>query len=256
MVSAVLVSLCVYTILFAPAWFFFLVAELFVLAGLNEFLMLAEKKGIAVNRVLGLVLGALFPIAYYFPSDSLVFVIACLSLFIFNFSRKRKEQALVNTAVTVFGLVYVAWFLSFLIKMRYLTDGGLWVFYTVLIVKLGDGAAYFWGKSFGRTKLIEHISPNKSVEGAVAGFLTTVVTSVVSTFYLPDAPMGHLLLLGILVAFLAELGDLAESLIKRDVGVKDSGELPGLGGVLDILDSLLLTAPFVYYYITTIIGVY
>lgn len=254
--SAVLVGVAVYTIFFAPPWFFFLVIEGFVLLGLNEFLSLAEKKGIVINRGLGLFFGALLPLSYYFPAESLIFVIGCLALFIFNFHRRLRDQALVSTAVTTFGLVYVAWFFSFLMKIRYLSNGALWVFYTVLIVKLGDAAAYFFGKSFGRMKLVEHISPQKSVEGAIAGFLTTVLASLTSKIYLPHVHVIHFLVMGIAVGLLSGLGDLAESLIKRDVGVKDSGQLPGLGGMLDVLDSLLLSIPFVYYYLTAFPGVY
>lgn len=255
--SAVLVSLAVYTIFFSPAWFFFLVVEGFVLSGLNEFLTLAEKKGIVINRALGLFFGALLPLSYYFPSESLIFVIACLTLFIFNFHRRLREQALVSTAVTTFGLIYVAWFFSFLMKLRYLANGAQWVFYVILIVKLGDAAAYFFGKAFGRTKLVEHISPQKSIEGTLAGFLATVLASLVSKIYLPaHVATIHLLVMGVAAGLLSGFGDLAESLIKRDVGVKDSGNLPGLGGMLDVLDSLLLTIPFVYYYITAFPGVH
>ena len=253
--SAVLVAVALYTIFWSPAWFFFLVIEAFVLLGSNEFLTLAEKKGLVINRGLGLFFGGLFPLSYYFPSESLIFVTGCLSLFIFNFHRRLKEQALVSTAVTCFGLVYVAWFFSFLMKIRYLAHGAHWVFYTILIVKLGDAAAYFFGKAFGRNKLIEHISPKKSVEGAVAGFLVTVLASIASKTYLAHVDIIHLLVMGIAVGLLSGLGDLAESLIKRDVGVKDSGHLPGLGGILDVLDSLLLSVPFVYYYITAFPGV-
>lgn len=254
--SAVLVSISLYTIFGSPAWFFFLVIEGFVLLGLNEFLTLAEKKGIVINRALGLFFGALFPLSYYFPSESLIFVIACLTIFIFNFHRRFREQALVSTAVTTFGLMYVAWFFSFLMKLRYLPNGSKWVFYTILIVKAGDAAAYFFGKAFGRTKLIEHISPQKSIEGTVAGYLTTVILSVLSKSYLAHVHPIHFLVMGLAVGILAGFGDLAESLIKRDVGVKDSGKLPGLGGILDVLDSLLLTIPFVYYYVTTFPGVH
>ena len=254
--SAVLVSLSVYTIFLSPPWLFFLVIEGFVLFALNEFLSLAEKKQIVINRGVGLFFGGLLPLSYYFPSESLIFVIGCLTLFMFNFHRRLREQALISTSVTTFGLVYVAWFFSFIMKMRYLPNGAQWVFYTILIVKLGDAAAYFFGKAFGRVKLMEHISPKKSVEGAVAGFLTTVLVSAASKVYLPHVDTIHLWVMGISVGLLSGLGDLAESLIKRDVGVKDSGNLPGLGGVLDVLDSLLLAIPFVYYYITAFPGVY
>lgn len=256
LVSAVIVAASLYSIFLAPPWFFFLVVEAFVLLGLDEFLALAEKKGIVINRGLGLFFGALLPLSYYFPSESLIFVTACLTLFIFNFHRRLRDQALVSTSVTTFGLVYVAWFFSFLMKIRYLPNGAKWAFYTILIVKLGDAAAYFVGKAFGRMKLVEHISPSKSVEGALAGFFTTVLASVLSKIYLPHVDTVHFLVMGIAVGLLAGLGDLAESLVKRDAGVKDSGRLPGLGGILDVLDSLLLTIPFVYYYITAFPGVY
>lgn len=255
LVSALLVGTALYTIFAAPDWFFLVVIEAFVVFGVSEFLSMAEKKGIVINRGLGLFFAALFPLSYYFPADSLIFVIGCLALFVFNFHRRLREQALVSTAVTVFGLVYVAWFFSFLMKIRYLPNGALWVFYTIFIVKLGDAAAYFIGKGFGRMKLVEHISPKKSVEGAVAGFLTTVLASILSKVYLPGVDLGHLLVMGLAVGLLSGLGDLAESLVKRDVGVKDSGHLPGLGGVLDVLDSLLFAIPFVYYYITSFPGV-
>ena len=254
-VSAILVGVAWYTIILSPPWFFFLIVEAFVVSGLNEFLTLAEKKGIVINRFLGLFFGALLPLSYYFPSESLIFVTACLTLFVFNFHRKLRDQALVSTSVTTFGLVYVAWFFSFLMKLRYLPHGAQWVFYVISIVKLGDAAAYFLGKAFGRMKLVEHIRPSKSVEGAAAGFLMTVLASLGSKIYLPHVPTIHLLVMGISIGLLSGLGDLAESLIKRDVGVKDSGHLPGLGGVLDVLDSLLLSIPFVFYYVTAFPGV-
>lgn len=256
LVSALLVSVALYSIFIAPAWFFFLVVEAFVLTGVHEFLTMAEKKGVVINRALGLFFAGLFPLAYYFPSESLIFVIACLTLFVFNFHRRFKDQALVSTAVTTFGLVYVAWFFSFLMKIRYLPGGAQWAFYTIAIIKIGDAAAYFFGKAFGRMKLVEHISPKKSVEGAIAGFLATVLASLLSKTYLVGVDVIHLFVMGIAVAILAALGDLAESLLKRDAGVKDSGNLPGLGGVLDVLDSLLLAIPFVYYYLTAFPGVY
>lgn len=252
--SALLVGTACYTILLAPPWIFFLVIEGFVILGLNEFFSLAEKKGIVTPRRLGIFFGALFPLSYYFSADPLIFTIGCLSLFVFNFRLRLRGQALVSTAVTTFGLVYVAWFFSFLMKIRYLADGAQWAFYSILIVKAGDAAAYFFGRAFGRRKLVEHISPQKSVEGALAGFLATVLLSLASKVYLPEAGLLHLLVMGIAVGLLSLLGDLAESLIKRDAGVKDSGNLPGLGGVLDVLDSLLLSIPFVYYYLTAFLG--
>ena len=250
-ISSVLVTLTIVTIFLAPKWFFFFVVEIFILLGLNEFLTLAEKKKLVINRGLGLFFGALLPVAMYFSSEAVTLAAACLCLFIFNFHRRVREQALVSTAVTVFGILYVSWFFSYLVKIRYLVHGSQWAFYAILLVKGGDAGAYFVGRKFGKVKLIEHISPNKSVEGAVGGFLTTLILSLISKIYLPHVPLFHFFILGIGVGILSQLGDLAESLIKRDVGVKDSGHVPGLGGILDVLDSLLLTLPFVYYYLVT-----
>lgn len=253
--SAILVSITIFTIFLAPRWLFFLVVDGFAILGLNEFLGMAEKKGVMINRVLGLVFGALLPLSVYFSAESFLLASAVLCVFIFNFHRRLREHALISTAVTIFGIIYVAWFFSHLIKIRYLAHGSFWVFYTILLVKGGDAGAYFIGKKYGKLKLIEHISPNKSVEGAIGGFVVTVLLSLISKIYLPYVGFLYLFILGTAIGILSQIGDLAESLIKRDVGVKDSGLIPGLGGILDVLDSLLLSLPFVYYYLIAILRV-
>jgi phosphatidate cytidylyltransferase len=247
--SAVLISLTIATIFWAPDWLYFFVVECFILLALNEFFALAEKKGIPIHRALGLFLGALVPFSFYFGSDTMILMVACLALFILHFHPKLRDQALISTSVTIFGIIYVSWFLSYLIELRHAPDGPFWVFYTLLLVKGGDAGAYFVGNKYGRQKLIEHISPNKSIEGAIGGFVTTVVLSLISKIYLPYAAIYHLFILGVLIGVLAQLSDLGESLLKRGAGIKDSGQVPGLGGFLDVLDSLLLTVPFAYYYV-------
>ncbi len=254
LVSTVFVSISLAAIFLAPKWVFFLVIEGFILLALNEFFTLAEKKGMAIHRVLGLVFGGLLPFSIVFSSESMVLTGACLSIFVFNFHGKFRQQALTNTAVTMFGIVYISWFFSFIDKIHYLEGGESWVFFTILLVKGGDAGAYFIGRKYGRVKLAEYISPNKSVEGAIGGFVTTLALAYLSKIYLRDVSFLHLTILGIMIGVISQLGDLVESLIKRDVGVKDSGEIPGLGGILDVLDSLLLTVPFVYYYLTGVMG--
>ncbi len=249
LVSAVVIPITCLTIFKAPDWLFFIIVEVFNLLALYEFLQLSQKKNLPINLALGLFWGALLPVSVYFSYESVVLVMACLALFIYNFSKKHKEHALIGTSVTVFGIIYVTWFFSHLIKVHELEYGPQWVFYTILLVKGGDAGAYFIGRKFGRTKLIEHISPNKSVEGAIGGFATSIILSIVSKIYLPNIPLVHLVFLGAILGIVSQLGDLAESAIKRDVGVKDSGNIPGLGGVLDMLDSLLLSFPVVYYYL-------
>ncbi len=254
--SAILIAISIYTIFLSPWWVFLIVVEAFVILGLIEYFNLAQKKDFFTNRYLGLTFGALLPLPFYFPGEVVILTAAVLCLFVFNFHRHLKHHAIVSSALTLFGLVYVAWFFSFLTKIRALEHGALWIFYLILIIKAGDAGAYFIGKSFGTHKYIVHVSPNKSVEGAVAGFLVTVASSVLSKFYLIHVPILHLAILGVVFGILGQLGDLAESLLKRDAGVKDSGNIPGLGGVLDVIDSLLLTIPVLYYYLTTVQGLF
>ena len=250
--SAIFCSVTAYTIFLAPAWFFLLIVEIFIFLGLSEYFHMAEQKGFLINRYLGLTFGALLPLPFYLSGETIILSMAVLCLFIFNFHRQLRVQAMISTALTLFGLIYVGWFFSFLTKIRALPHGPLWVFYIILIIKVGDAAAYFIGKRFGIHKYAVHISPNKSVEGAAAGFLATCLASVISKIYLPEASWVHLVILGAVFGILGQLGDLAESLLKRDAGVKDSGHVPGLGGILDVIDSLLLTIPVLYYYLTAI----
>ncbi len=253
-VSAVFITIGGLAIFVLPDWCFFLITEVFILLGLNEFFSLAERKGLIVHRGFGLVFGAILPFTAYYSLQPTMLLMVCLALFVFLFNRKSPDKTITSVAVSVFGIVYVAWFFSYLIKIKALPEGAAWVFYTIMIVKAGDAGAYFIGKKFGKIKLLEHVSPKKSIEGAIGQMVTTVTLSLLSIFYLHEISLLHLFILGILVGLLALLGDLAESLIKRDAGVKDSGAVPGLGGILDVLDSLLFTIPFVYFYLTTVLG--
>ncbi len=247
--SAIFVSLTLVTIFAAPDGVFFVVVAAFGLVALYEFYDLAEKKNIEINRFLGLFFGAVVCLSVYHKAESAALAAACLALFVFNFNRKEKSQALLSTAVTVFGIIYIPWFLAHLIKIKDLPGGAQWVFYSLLLVKGGDAFAYFIGRKYGKNKLIEHISPNKSVEGAIACLAGTILLSLLSKIYLPAASFLNLFILGAALGLLSQFGDLAESLLKREAGVKDSGSIPGLGGILDILDSIILTVPFVYYYV-------
>ncbi len=252
--SALFIGVTVYAIFGAPKWVFLLAVEAFVLLGLWEYFGLAERKGFFINRHLGLFFGFLLPLQFYFSGETIVLIAALLSLCVFNFKRNLREQALISTALTFFGLMYVAWSFSFLGRIRYLWHGSLWVFYCIFIIKLGDMAAYFIGKRFGRHKYAGSISPNKSVEGAVAGFVATFAASILSKAYLPNVSVWDLAVLGMVLGVIGQIGDLIESLLKRDTGLKDSGTIPGLGGILDMIDSLLPAIPVVYYYLTALRG--
>ncbi len=256
-VSAVLITISVYLVFFSPFLIFFLGVALILLVALNEFFKMVEVKRLPVHRTLGLIFGASILFNVFFPAEPMVILFAILILFLVGFDKNSPtaSNSLTLTAITLFGVIYIAWLGSFFLKLRVIPEeGALWVFFVVLIVKIGDAGAYFVGKLWGKHKLIKHVSPKKSVEGAVGSGVLTLAFAMISKIYLPHVPLIHLFILGILVSVLAQLGDLAESLIKRNLGTKDSGQVPGLGGMLDVMDSLLFAGPFVYFYVMNVPG--
>jgi phosphatidate cytidylyltransferase len=180
-------------------------------------------------------------------------LLALLFLIIMQFRRRDNSGVIVDISTTVFGILYISWFLSFLIKIRFLPGGSGLLSLVLLATKLGDIGAYLIGIRFGKTPLMPRISPNKSVEGSIGGLLFSVLGAFVCKTF-TEFSYSHLLFIGILLGILGQLGDLSESLMKRDCQVKDSGNiLPGMGGILDQLDSLLFTAPVFYFYLSIIL---
>ena len=159
------------------------------------------------------------------------------------------------------GLLYIPMLSSYLVSLRSLTgtqgeDAGLtWVFLLLTITWCGDTGAYFAGRLFGSRKLFERVSPKKTIEGALSGYAMALVgAGVVKYLALPEVGWGHLIICTICINTTGILGDLIESMLKRDAGVKDSGNImPGHGGILDRVDSLLFTAPTAWLYATLFI---
>jgi phosphatidate cytidylyltransferase len=188
--------------------------------------------------------------------ELLFILLALLFLIIMQFKRRQTQGAVVGISTTLFGILYVSWFFSFLIKIRLLSSG-IGFFASILtITKLGDIGAYLIGSRFGKTPLMPHLSPNKSVEGSIGGIIFSVLAALACKAILPFSYL-HILFIGVFLGIFAQLGDLSESLIKRDCGIKDSANIiPGMGGVLDLIDSLLFTAPVFYFYITIVLRYY
>jgi Predicted CDP-diglyceride synthetase/phosphatidate cytidylyltransferase len=260
--SALILTLVAIIIFYSPNWVFSLLASAMIGCGLWEFFDLAHKKGIFVYKYFGILIGMLVPVILYFQSgvegyfasEPFFIVIACLFTFVLLFTRRENSQALASIAVTMFGLLYIAWFFSFFVKLKFLPNGASLVAFLILVTKMGDVGAYFVGRAIGKHSLIPRISPNKTVEGTVGGLIFSVVTALISRSYLPNISFPHLLTLGLLLGILAQVGDLAESLIKRDCNVKDAGDnISGFGGMLDVIDSLLFTAPIFYLYVKVVI---
>ena len=239
------------------SWVFMVWLMLFVGLGLNEFSDMILKKGVPVYKKTGLFMGIIIPLIVLKPVEEwiLAFILlAFILFFVLEFSKKNHTDAILGISTTVFGVIYVSWLGSYLLKIRQLEQGSLLVLFAILVCKASDAGAFFIGKTFGKHRLLKEISPNKSIEGAVGGFCCSVLVACLGKLYLPDISLKHLVVLGVLVGLTAQLGDLSESLIKRDCSVKDSGNfIPGQGGVLDMLDSILFSAPIVYLYLKYIL---
>lgn len=197
--------------------------------------------------------------AWILPEFTLAATLAVCFLYYFI----KGQNPLVNLSLTFFGLIYLTVPLSCALSINFFFDGhpgqdGRWWFiYLLIVTKMTDTGAYFFGKQFGKRKFAPFISPKKTWEGAIGGLVIATCASVlvawVARTYFAVPPLQLSLLgsiaMGATLSFVAQFGDLAESLLKRDAGIKDSNQLPGLGGALDIVDSLVFTAPLLYLYL-------
>lgn len=259
--SAITIIAIIVIIFYLPSWIFGLIATLLICLGLYEFYTMIEKKGIFIYKYFGVLIGSLIPITVSIgfeltKSWELFFIVClCLIMFILQFARPDSSQAITGISTTLFGIFYVSWLFSFLIKIRfisdsYLPDGRLLVSFLIMSTKAGDIGAYLVGSRFGKHVLIPRISPKKSIEGIVAALIFSILSALAWAGNLSGFAFVHIISLGAIFGVLGQIGDLSESLVKRDCQVKDSGTLfPGLGGVLDIIDSVLFTAPIFYFYI-------
>ena len=167
--------------------------------------------------------------------------------------RPQKGEGFAGWIWTLAGILYLGWMLSHLVALRGLDDGRDWVFLALLATFASDTTAYFVGRAVGRHKLAPSISPGKTWEGAIAGLMGAIIVSLLFTLTLP-LELWQAILLGFLISFFGQIGDLVESLFKRNMGVKDSGRLlPGHGGFLDRIDSVVFAGVVVYYYVIWVI---
>jgi phosphatidate cytidylyltransferase len=145
--------------------------------------------------------------------------------------------------------LFIGWGLSHIVLLRGLETGKWYILFLCVIIWVGDAAAMYLGQSFGRHKLVPAISPGKTLEGALGGMLSALVIAMLtSKFLVPQLSLSQSLIFGLVVSLAAQLSDLGESILKRYTGAKDSGTLiPGHGGVLDRIDSLLFAAPVAFY---------
>lgn len=286
-VAVIAAPIIIGLVVLGGVWFW-LFAEALAILALKELYDLGKHTSASPQRVIGYV-GSFCAGAYFFmvnalpsaianivfPAFVLLFVLAVLIIELL----RNAPHPLWNAAITTFGVFYVSFFLTSLVGLRMTFSGamldlpviapflthlsqserlalgdqwGAWlVFATFIAIWTCDSLAFFAGKAFGRHKLFPRVSPNKSWEGAVVGFLASSAAFVAIAHYLlPFLPPLHAGIIGALVGIIGQFGDLVESLFKRDAGVKDSSNIiPGHGGIYDRFDAAMFVAPVVYVYV-------
>jgi phosphatidate cytidylyltransferase len=243
-----------------PAAFFGLVSAVGLLAVGEWFRLLTPKEQWPINMGIGgAATLALFCSAQWpglMPDRLILLLTVLLAAGLPLVSPLGLRDAVMQSAFLVTGVLYIGLTLSCLLFTRALPDGEFLVFFVVLVTWAGDTGAYIFGKTMGRRPLAPVISPKKTIEGLFGGTILALVVAVLSQlWFLPSVTLTDAAVLGMLLTVAGLLGDLTESALKRSVNQKDSGSLiPGHGGMLDRLDSLLFTSPFFYYYVAFVKG--
>ncbi len=253
---------------------FLLIITFLAVTGLAEFYGLAAKRDLVCFKEWGLLGGVLLMVGTFLNLTGLVgtsgsparvndFETSLLILFVLGlclrqFFSRSNTAGILAISTTLFGLMYVPWLLNFIQKINFFffpgVEGRYYLLYFVLVTKFSDSGAYVVGSLIGRHKMIPRISPGKTWEGFGGALVGSILASVVFVHFFQDKMRGmnwmHALFLGVILAVAAVVGDLIESIFKREAGVKDSGHFfPGIGGILDLLDSLLFNAPIMYLYL-------
>jgi phosphatidate cytidylyltransferase len=237
-----------------------------------EFYRMMETKGVNPSKKVGLLATLVLSAVVYAtgPGHLGVFLAGfVLTMMVRELFRAEMTFPIYDIATTVFGVVYIGWLLIHLVLLRELPRelsmdealGASLVLYVIAIVWSCDTGAFLVGIPFGKHKLFPRVSPSKSVEGSVAGFVCAVAAAFAGYAWFahqsggkPFLSAGEAVFLGALLGISSQLGDLVESLIKRDAQVKDaSSTIPGHGGVLDRFDSLLFSAPVAFYYLRSVV---
>ena len=269
--AVVALPILLYTVWSQIPYFFVALTAIAIILALSEFYSLAAKAGSKPQTALGYAAALVIVASFVFEEPALtVAAVAGLSIWSLATATLRPDDmktSLVSVSATVFGVIYVALLAGCLVGVRMITDTApstpvphlasklLTTFFA--IVMMTDTGAYYTGRSIGRHKLAPRVSPGKTIEGAIGGFVMAIVVGFLCKLaFFPEIPAAHALALGATLGAIGQVGDLAESMLKRGSNVKDSSNLlPGHGGMLDRVDSLLFCAPVLYYYSRLLVSI-
>lgn len=252
--AVVLIALLFVIIQYAPKIVLYIFQQAFIVGALVEFYNLAKRKGLRPHKILGIGLALVVSLTFYFPSFPLEIalfgglLVAAVYFVVYVNTQEKLPYFPASFAITLLGTIYLSFPLNFLYKIR-LEYGAFTLYFLFAIIFLGDTGAYFIGMPFGRRKMTPVASPNKTWEGSVGGILFAIGGAILAReVLLPSVPLWRAILSGAVVHAVAQVSDPLESLFKRAVGVKDSSNaLPGHGGFLDRIDSLILASPLFYF---------
>ena len=270
-ITGTVLGVIVLTSLLKGGWALFVIALLFIIFATKEYVLILQNKGFYPSLKVILFADAIFAIlAYWNRFNLLSFAVTVCSISAFIWVLfKGRQPYIANVATTILGFIYGGLFPLYLIFLR---DIGATPTYSYMLKTTGDCAGqgfvlllffavlltdtgcYYFGTKFGKHKLAPIISPNKTIEGSIGGTISAVAVSLLIGHFI-HLVWYHCIIAGVLIATFAQIGDLCESLIKRDAGVKDSGNtLPGHGGFLDRTDSYVFTLPVLYYYFQYVVN--
>lgn len=258
-------------IILSGGWIFSLFVAVLCTLGVQEFYTMSEHKAAHPQKVAGMILAFLLPLFTKYSLQSAhgllqVFaIVGILWVMAWELTR-NKPHALLNVSTTLAAIAYVGGLFSCLVLLREVPSsslpfdvsafrveepGSTLILAMFISIWVCDSAAYFVGMSIGKHKIFPRVSPKKSWEGSIGGFLASAAAMwAVLHFMMPDFPPLHAIILGAIIGVVGQIGDFAESLLKRDANMKDSSSLiPGHGGVLDRFDSVLFVAPAMYLYL-------
>jgi phosphatidate cytidylyltransferase len=218
---------------------------------------MAGARGFHPASALGIVLGLFVVLDFYhpFPTGPGAFFPVAVSMLVIMiarlFSPRPVDGALEDVASTFLGVFYVALLFAFQVAIRVGQDGREWLVFLYFVIWASDIGAYAVGMPFGKHRLYEKVSPKKSIEGFVGSLAAAAGMALLCrAWFMPPVGMAEAVGIALALAAIGTVGDLVESLFKRAAGVKDSGSvIPGHGGVLDRMDSMLFAAPVLYYYL-------